>query len=40
VLHEHTEHVAASADAVYAAISNVGNLPRFVPQMTGARPVG
>ena len=36
--HEHTEHVAASPDAVYAAISDVRNLPRFVPQMTGARP--
>jgi carbon monoxide dehydrogenase subunit G len=38
VEHEHTEHVAASPDAVYAAISDVRNLPRFVPQMTGARP--
>ena len=28
--HEHTEHVAASPDAAYAAISNVANLPRFV----------
>lgn len=36
--HEHTEHVAASADAVYAAISDVSNLPKFVPQMTAARP--
>ena len=36
--HEHTEHVAASADAVYAAISNLDNLPRFVPQLTGVRP--
>jgi uncharacterized protein YndB with AHSA1/START domain len=35
--HEHTEHIAASPDAVYAAISDVGNLPRFVPQMTAAR---
>jgi hypothetical protein len=38
VQHEHTEHVAAPADAVYAAISDLGNLPRFVPQMTAARP--
>lgn len=38
--HEHTEHIAASADAVYAAISDVGNLPTFVPQMTNARPAG
>jgi uncharacterized membrane protein len=37
VQHEHTEHVAAPADAVYAAISDLGNLPRFVPQMTAAR---
>jgi carbon monoxide dehydrogenase subunit G len=35
--HEHTEHIAAAPDAVYAAISDVSNLPRFVPQMTGAR---
>ena len=33
--HEHTEHVAAAPDAVYAAISNPANLPRFVPQLTG-----
>jgi len=38
VQHEHTEHVAATPDAVYAAISDVTNLPRFVPQMTAARP--
>ena len=38
--HEHTEHIAASADAVYAAISDVGNLPSFVPQMTAARDSG
>ena len=35
--HEHTEHVAAPADEVYAAISDLDNLPRFVPQMTGVR---
>jgi uncharacterized protein YndB with AHSA1/START domain len=35
--HEHTEHVAAPPDAVYAAIADVSNLPRFVPQMTSAR---
>ena len=35
--HEHTEHVAAPADAVYAAIADLSNLPRFVPQMTAAR---
>ena len=36
--HEHTEHVAAPADAVYAAIADLRNLPRFVPQMTAVRP--
>jgi hypothetical protein len=35
--HEHTEHVVASPDAVYAAIADVTNLPSFVPQMTAAR---
>ncbi|MBI5104392.1 MAG: SRPBCC family protein [Solirubrobacterales bacterium] len=38
--HEHTEHVAAPPDAVFAAISDVRNLPKFVPQMTGARDAG
>jgi len=38
--HEHTEHIAANADAVYAAISDVSNLPEFVPQMTAAREAG
>src|SRR3954451_19302926 len=38
--HEHTEHVAAPPDAVYGAISDVGNLPKFVPQLTGARDAG
>jgi uncharacterized membrane protein len=40
VQHEHTEHVAAPPDAVYAAISEVTNLPRFVPQMTAVRAAG
>ena len=35
--HEHTEHVAASAEAVFAAISDLDNLPRFVPQLTAVR---
>ena len=35
--HEHTDHIAAAPDAVYAAIADVSNLPRFVPQMTAAR---
>ena len=38
--HEHTEHVAAPPEAVFAAISDVTNLPRFVPQMTAAKPSG
>jgi carbon monoxide dehydrogenase subunit G len=38
VQHEHTEHVAAPPDAVYAAISDVSDLPRFVPQITAVRP--
>jgi uncharacterized membrane protein len=37
--HEHTEHVAAPPDAVYTAIADLQNLPRFVPQMTAVRPV-
>lgn len=37
--HEHTEHVAAAPAAVYSAISDVGNLPKFVPQLTAARAV-
>ena len=37
--HEHTEHVAAPAGQVYAALADVGNLPRFVPQLTAARRV-
>jgi uncharacterized protein YndB with AHSA1/START domain len=40
VQHEHTEHISASPEAVYAAISDVSNLPRYVPQMTAARPAG
>jgi uncharacterized membrane protein len=31
------EHVAAPADAVYAAIADLDNLPRFAPQMTAVR---
>ena len=33
--HEHTEHVAAPPDAVYAAIAEPDNLPHYVPQVTG-----
>jgi uncharacterized protein YndB with AHSA1/START domain len=38
--HEHTEHVAASPESVFAAISDPNNLSRFVPQLTAVRPVG
>ena len=38
--HEHTEHVAAPPEAVFAAIADVSNLPRFVPQMTAVRSAG
>lgn len=34
--HEHTQHVAASADQVFSALADVGNLPRYVPQVTAA----
>lgn len=36
--HEHTEHVAAAPDSVFAAISDPDNLSRFVPQVTSVRP--
>ncbi len=35
--HEHTEHVAAAPEAVFAAIADLSNLPKFVPQITAAR---
>jgi ribosome-associated toxin RatA of RatAB toxin-antitoxin module len=35
--HEHTEHVAAAPDRVYAALADVNNLPHYVPQVTAAR---
>jgi uncharacterized membrane protein len=38
VKHEHTHHVAAPADKVYAALADVSNLPHYVPQMTSAKP--
>jgi uncharacterized membrane protein len=38
VKHEHTHHVAAPADKVYAALADVRNLPRYVPQLTSATP--
>jgi hypothetical protein len=33
---EHTDHVAAAADKVYGALSDVSNLPHYVPQLTRA----
>ena len=36
--HEHTHHVAADADKVYAALADIRNLPHYVPQMTKAEP--
>ncbi|MGZ4251477.1 MAG: SRPBCC family protein [Solirubrobacteraceae bacterium] len=35
--HEHTEHIAAAPDAVYGAIADLSNLPKFVPQLTAVR---
>jgi uncharacterized protein YndB with AHSA1/START domain len=34
--HEHTQHVAAPPERVFAALADVGNLPRYVPQVTAA----
>ncbi len=34
--HEHTEYVAAAPDRVFAALADLGNLPRYVPQLTAA----
>src|SRR5688572_6804382 len=35
--HEHTDHVAAPPDQVFAALADIGNLARYVPQVTNAR---
>ena len=35
--HEHTEHVAAAPDRVFAAIADPENLPHYVPQLTSVR---
>lgn len=35
--HEHTQYVAADADAVFTALADPGNLPRYVPQLTAVR---
>lgn len=37
--HKHTEFVAASPERVFAALADVSNLPRYVPQMTAAEQV-
>lgn len=34
--HEHTQYVAAPPERVFAALADVGNLPRYVPQVTAA----
>jgi carbon monoxide dehydrogenase subunit G len=34
--HEHTQHVAAAPDRVFSALADIGNLPRYVPQVTAA----
>ncbi len=34
--HEHTQHVAAAPDRVFAALADLENLPRYVPQVTAA----
>jgi len=34
--HEHTEYVAAAPDRVFAALADLDNLPRYVPQLTAA----
>ena len=35
--HEHTQHIAAAPDQVFAVLSDVSRLPEFVPQVTEAR---
>lgn len=37
--HRHTEFVAATPDRVFGALAQVENLPRYVPQLTGAERV-
>ena len=34
--HEHTQHVAAAPERVFAALANLDNLPRYVPQVIAA----
>ena len=35
--HEHTEHVAAPPNQVFAAIADPENLPHYVPQLTAVQ---
>ena len=35
--HEHTQHIAAAPDQVFAVLADVKRLPEFVPQMTSAQ---
>jgi len=37
--HEHTDFVAASPDTVFSILADVGNLPRYVPQLTAVERV-
>jgi carbon monoxide dehydrogenase subunit G len=37
VQHEHSEHVAAAPDRLYAVLADVENLAHYVPQLTGAQ---
>ncbi len=38
--YEHTEHVAAEPDRLFAVLAKTGNLPHFVPQLTAVRSLG
>lgn len=38
--HEHTQHIAAEPDQVFAVLADPARLPEFVPQMTGAHAEG
>lgn len=37
---QHSEHVAADPARLYAALADVGNLPRYVPQVREAHATG
>lgn len=38
--HEHTQHVAAPAEQVFAVLADVDRLPQYVPQLTAANRAG